>query len=308
MAAATRAAGSRSPSSSTPPGRRRGPGADARSGTALVGRQPDVAARQGQPVDLAHRRAGHDRRPAATGRPPSAGPRPAAGSPSRRSRPGTARPGRRAWPPPWPPRRSAPAATPPRGRRSTPSTWTVVATGARKAGYISCTGGANTIVAPAARRPGHVGVEVARVGGEILGLVELQRVDEDRHGHDVALGRRPLDQRPVPGVQGAHGGDEARPVRPDGPRSASRASENSPAPTVDHPHRDQLRPAPPTRPGGDHRSSRRAVTAPGGVAPAARGQPAGQGHAGVVAGDAPRGRGRRGAGPGWPRRPGPRDR
>jgi hypothetical protein len=58
---------------------------------------------------------------------------------------------------------------------------------------------------------GHVAVEVAGVAGEVLGGVELQRIDEDGDGDDVALVGRPRHQRTVPGVQSTHGRDEAYP-------------------------------------------------------------------------------------------------
>ena len=69
------------------------PAARARESTAaaaaLVRRQAHVAAREGQPVGLADGGAARPSRPAATGRAPCAARRPAAGSPSGRSRPGT---------------------------------------------------------------------------------------------------------------------------------------------------------------------------------------------------------------------------
>ena len=56
---------------------------------------------------------------------------------------------------------------------------------------------------------GHVVVEGARVGLEVLALAELQRVDEDRRDHHGTRQRlRGPHQFEVPLVQGAHGGHE----------------------------------------------------------------------------------------------------
>ena len=49
-----------------------------------------------------------------------------------------------------------------------------------------------------------------------VGVPELERVHEDGDRHHVALGRGPLDQRAVPGVQRAHGRDQPDGA-PDGP-------------------------------------------------------------------------------------------
>ena len=57
-----------------------------------------------------------------------------------------------------------------------------------------------------AERPAHVEVAVdrTRIEVEVGGLVELQRVDEDRDDHDVGQSAGCVDQRRVPRVQGAH--------------------------------------------------------------------------------------------------------
>ena len=49
----------------------------------------------------------------------------------------------------------------------------------------------------------------ARVAGQVLVRRELGRVDEDGHVDLVAVPRRRADQVQVPGVQSAHGRDEA---------------------------------------------------------------------------------------------------
>jgi hypothetical protein len=54
-----------------------------------------------------------------------------------------------------------------------------------------------------------VGVEGARVFGEVLGGAELLRVDEDGRHHDVAGGARGMDQREMAFVERAHGGHES---------------------------------------------------------------------------------------------------
>ena len=90
----------------------------------------------------------------------------------------------------------------------TPSTDTVVAGAAGQLGYISHTGGTKTTSAPASATDGEVALERAGVPLHVLGVTELQRVDEDADGDDVALGAGPLEERPVPGVERAHGGYE----------------------------------------------------------------------------------------------------
>ena len=49
-----------------------------------------------------------------------------------------------------------------------------------------------------------VGVFGARVGAEVVGVVELRGVDEDAHHNDIVLGTGAVDQRLVPVVQCAH--------------------------------------------------------------------------------------------------------
>ena len=51
---------------------------------------------------------------------------------------------------------------------------------------------------------GEVPLEGARIAGDVLGIAELQRVDEDGDGDDVALFGGPGDERPVSVVQRAH--------------------------------------------------------------------------------------------------------
>src|SRR5205807_7788466 len=49
-----------------------------------------------------------------------------------------------------------------------------------------------------------VALEVTRVRGQVLAGTELQRVDEDRRHHHVALGPGLLHERHVPRVEIAH--------------------------------------------------------------------------------------------------------
>ena len=102
-----------------------------------------------------------------------------------------ARPWRTAWPPPSPRRRSGPGVRRPPSASLTPRTETVVAGGAGQVGYISATGGTNTTSTPCLAADVEVALEGARVVRHVLGVAELQRVDEDAHGDDVALGTRP---------------------------------------------------------------------------------------------------------------------
>ena len=62
-----------------------------------------------------------------------------------------------------------------------------------------------------AGRRGQLGVALlaARVALEVGALVELRRVDEQRHHHPVALRAGVTDQREVALVQGAHRGHQA---------------------------------------------------------------------------------------------------
>ena len=123
------AAAERSPRLDGGPRRRPGP-RERHGGRRPLGRsQAHVAAGEGQPVGLAHDRAAHDLDGQRRGRAPCGAPRPAAGSPSRRSRPGRGRRWRTAWPPRWPPRRSGPGARRPPRRRSprAPRRWSPAA-------------------------------------------------------------------------------------------------------------------------------------------------------------------------------------
>ena len=86
---------------------------------------------------------------------------------------------------------------------------TVVAGGSGQVGYISATEGTKTRSAPAPAQAGRSVVEGARVVGDVVGVAELERVDEDAHDHHVALGPGPRHEREVAGVQRAHGGHEA---------------------------------------------------------------------------------------------------
>ncbi len=79
----------------------------------------------------------------------------------------------------------------------------------------------------------HIALEIPWVVGQILGHIELQRIHEDGDGHDVALGGRPVHQRPVAGVQGPHGGNEAHPAS-HGPLALEGSGES--AGRGDHPH------------------------------------------------------------------------
>ena len=54
-----------------------------------------------------------------------------------------------------------------------------------------------------------VALLVARVGGEVVGGVELRRVDEQAHDEDLVLGPGGLKQREVACVEGAHRRHEA---------------------------------------------------------------------------------------------------
>ena len=76
-----------------------------------------------------------------------------------------------------------------------------------------------------------VALLVPRVAPEVVGRIELPRVDEDRHDRRRRLRARPLDERPVAGMQPAHGRHEAdrsgsvgqrRPELLPGPQDAGR--------------------------------------------------------------------------------------
>ena len=90
-------------------------------------------------------------------------------------------------------------------------------------GYSSSTDGREQHVDALALGDGRVARLVARVGGEIVGGVELRRVDEQADDDDVVLGPRGAEQRDVPGVERAHRRHEAdEPARP-GRRSRTSA-------------------------------------------------------------------------------------
>ena len=263
MAARTRP-GSRSPRSTRAPARPAGPGAAPRRRAAR--RRDSRALRLDRARPSGSRTVGHPT--ISTGKRqvgrPCGGPRPAAGSPSRRSRPGTGPTGRTAWPPPWPPRRSARVATRPRARRSR----------RRRAPSTPCGAGSRAVhlLAPAGRTPRRrppararrdVGVEVAGVGGEVGGVVELQRVDEDRHRHDVALAPRPasISDR-CPACSAPMVG--TRPTLRPRARSVSSASENSaPRSRRAWPARRARRPTGAPAPGAARRGARDRRTAAG---------------------------------------------
>ncbi len=65
----------------------------------------------------------------------------------------------------------------------------------------------------------HVGVNRPRIARQIVLIVELQRIDEDRNDDHAAVAARLSDQRGMSGMQGAHGGHE----RPSSRAFASRA-------------------------------------------------------------------------------------
>ncbi len=77
-------------------------------------------------------------------------------------------------------------------------------------------------------------LERARVVGDVVGVTELERVDEDAHRHHVALEPGPRHERHVAGVERTHGGHEA-----DGPAGGPGPIEPAPAgcPRLDHVHR-----------------------------------------------------------------------
>ena len=54
----------------------------------------------------------------------------------------------------------------------------------------------------------HVGIEVRRIGVQVLADTELERVDEHRHDGQIAARHRCVHQRPVALVQVPHGGNE----------------------------------------------------------------------------------------------------
>ena len=247
---------------------------------ALVGRQADVAAREGQPVGLAHDRAPDHLDRAATGRAPGAARRPAAGSPSGRSRPGTGRRWRRAWPPRWPRRRSGPGRDAPSQRvadaaRPTPSST------ARSGhdGYISRTRRDEDDVGPGLGADEQVALERPRVVRDVLGVAELQRVHEDADRHHVALGAGPRHERAVPVVQRAHG--RHQPDHPAGGTGLVRAGRGSRRRSRRRPSRRSYTDR--RRHGRDAGTAARRRCA-GTPASAVLGQPRGQRRPGLVAG------------------------
>ena len=80
--------------------------------------------------------------------------------------------------------------------------------------------GAKSRSTPARLRLALVGGQVARVGGEVGGIGELRRVQEDARDDGVGLLARRGEERAVPGVQGAHRRDE--PDRALGPKGRKR--------------------------------------------------------------------------------------
>ena len=138
-------------------------------------------------------------------------------------------------------------------------TSTEVSTADRPPGYISSTDGVNSTSLPGRLHLGGVTVGVAGIGVEVLGRRELQRVDEDRGGHDVAVGPGALDQRDVAVVEVAHGRHQtdgaARPplgiergAQPGdgglGPHEATGIRDGIPARTTPHgPSREPGRPS-----------------------------------------------------------------
>ena len=80
----------------------------------------------------------------------------------------------------------------------------------REAGRIELAGrGREQHVDAVLGREAAVALDVAWVGGKVVGIGELRRIDEEARDDDVALGPRCPEQRRVALVQGAHRRDEA---------------------------------------------------------------------------------------------------
>ena len=84
--------------------------------------------------------------------------------------------------------------------------------------------GANTKSTPHLRRQRQVALLVARVRRQVTSLVELDRVDEQRHDHDVAFVPRLTHQREMAFVERAHRRHETDP-RAGAPRLGKRGSQ-----------------------------------------------------------------------------------
>ncbi len=91
----------------------------------------------------------------------------------------------------------------------TPCTLTAVDGCSGHVGYISRTLGTNTTSTPTSSQHAQVALECPWIVRDVLGVAELQRVDEDAHHDGVALGPRPGHERKVSLVQGTHGRHQA---------------------------------------------------------------------------------------------------
>ena len=69
-------------------------------------------------------------------------------------------------------------------------------------------GGRKHHVGPGCGEFVEIGLQSTRIAGQIFVGAELQRVDENAHHYALAQLPRLFDQRDMPGVQVAHGGDE----------------------------------------------------------------------------------------------------
>ena len=192
----------------------------------LVGVEVAVAAGQGQPVRLALRSRRRRPRPRGTGRRPSGGSAPAAGSPSGRRPRGRAGPDRTAWPP-----RSARRGSGRAGSRP-PAPWPAArarpspaAAPAARVDLLDRRGEHD--VDALALAHAEVGLERARVAVEVLAGPELERVDEDR-GDDRAVAGV-LARRRGSGWRGLRAGRPSWARTPTGGRRARASASSVPA-------------------------------------------------------------------------------
>ena len=84
----------------------------------------------------------------------------------------------------------------------------MVATEAGQPGYISITDGREDHVHSGLFAYPQVPFQRPGVVGDVVGVAELQRIDEDADRHHLALGPGPGHEGDVAGVQGPHGGHE----------------------------------------------------------------------------------------------------
>ena len=177
-------------------------------------REVRVAARQREPVGLAHDRAARRPRPAGSGR------RPAAAITA--SCCASLRPKNAVHGPVIAKSLVTTVATPSKcvGRAAphrsavSPSTCTVVS--GRPLGYISATDGANTTSTPSRRALREIAGEVARVAVEVFARAELQRVHEDRDDDEVGTRSRAARMSDGGPRAGTPSWARARPRRPCG--------------------------------------------------------------------------------------------